>query len=173
MLSFKHMIKRLPFALLIWAIGAVTCVVVFYFTKENAAAMPSSGFTWLTTYVPYIVMVVCTIVVLLGSEKSFASLIWCIVFSLALGIACMIVAGTWQQDPQVVAALLINSPEGTEVKPVTSDPMHVGIRFFMALLLPVVTASIMTWNDKRKNKTKKTKKTKASKSTKKSSKGGK
>lgn len=173
MFSFKHMMKRLPFALLIWAIGAVTCAVAFYFTKENAALMPSSGFTWLTTYVPYVVMIICTVVVLLGSEQSFSSMIWCIVFSLTLGITCMIVAGTWQQDPQVVAALLINSPEGTEITPVTKDPMHVGIRFFMALLIPVVVASVMTWYEKRKNRVKKTKSTKKSKKSNKSNKGGK
>ena len=169
MFNWKHLLKRLPFALLIWGIGAVTCAVAVYFTKENAALMPSSGFTWLTTYVPYIVMVACSIIVLMGSEQSFASLVWCVIFSLALGITCMMVAGTWQQEPEVVAALLINSPEGTVVNPVTKDPMHMGIRFFMALCLPILVASVMTWNEKRKNKQKKTK----AKSNKKSKKGGK
>lgn len=150
MLKLEHMIKRFPASLLVWLLGAVACGAVFYLAKMNAALMPATGFVWIVTYVPYVIMVACTLGTALFTERSFAGLVWSIIFSLILGIGSMIIAGMWQAEPELVAALLINSPAGTEVKPITSDVFHVGVRFFMALLLPVMVASIMSWNDKRK-----------------------
>lgn len=150
MLKLEHLIKRFPIALIVWLLGAAACGAAFYLARMNAALMPASGFVWIVTYIPYVIMVVCTLVTALGTERSFAGLVWSIIFSLILGIGSMVIAGMWQAEPEIVAALLVNSPAGTEVKPITSDVFHVGVRFFMALLIPVMVASIMTWNDKRK-----------------------
>ena len=173
MFNVKHMLKRLPFALIVWAIGAATCALVLLAMHDNAATLSASLFSGVATWLPYLIVVVCTVVTVMGSEQSFASLLWCLIFSVIFVMVTVATVSGWETDATFVAALLTNSEEGTVVRPVMQDSARVGIRFLVSLLLPAIVGMIISWAVKKKDPQSKEKGAKGSKAAKKSKKNGK
>ena len=62
MLDFKTVMKRLPATTLIWLVGVITCVIFYNFLTGLAASLSGGDFILYATYVPYLIMVVCTAV---------------------------------------------------------------------------------------------------------------
>ncbi|MDO4182332.1 MAG: hypothetical protein Q4E12_01815 [Coriobacteriia bacterium] len=148
-MNLNIFLKRLPFALIIWGIGAVTCGFALLAVYNSAANMSATVFNLLSTYIPYIVMTVCTIVTLVGSDQSFASWVYSIVFSLIMAIVCMVVINGWQCDEAFAAILLANSEDGMIVQPLTEQPMRMGLRALVSIMIPLIVGMVCSWAVKR------------------------
>ena len=104
--------KQLSVIILVTVVGLITGYLLLTNVRDSAGMFSVDAFSWLVFLIPCAIMLVGSFVVAvtateIGRQLYIASVVICVV----TGIASMVLATTWMNDPAIAAQLLANSPE--------------------------------------------------------------
>ena len=160
----KEIRDNLQTIVIVTVIGFILCAVALTFVHNGAAHLSVSAFDTLIIVIPCAIMLVGSMIIAFTAKTIGPNLFFCLVIiCLALGIVSMIVTSIWMSDANIANALLANSKEGTQIIPITKNPL-VGLRNIAAFfVMPTVGLIFGAWLGSRFHSVSSTKQPKAKK----------
>ena len=142
----EYMKRHVPIIVVVSIVCAVSAAFVLMYLHGAAADMSLDAFSLAVFVVPCIAMVVASLVIV--ATSSFISRQLYVValgICLAAGVVAMVVTSSWFQDPALTAALLANSPDGTEVTIPLRSPLIVLRDIAAYVVAPTVGCIAGAW----------------------------
>lgn len=108
--------KQLSVIILVTVVGLVTGYLLMSNVRNSASVLSVDAFSWLVFLIPCAIMLVGSFIVAVTATEIGRQLyIACVVICVVTGIASMVLATNWMNDPAIATQLLANSPEGAIV----------------------------------------------------------
>ena len=142
----QHIKRHLPVIIAVSAVCAASAAFALSFLHGAASDMSLDAFSLAVFVVPCVAMVVASLVMVMTSSFLSRQLyVIALGICLAAGIVAMVVTSSWFQDPVITAALLANSPDGTQVTVPIQSPLIVMRNIAAYVVAPTVGCIAGAW----------------------------
>ena len=138
--------KHLSVIIAVTVLGLISGFLILNAVHGAVGSMDNAMFSFLILFVPCAIMFICSFIIMFtANEIGRQMLIVVVVISIVAGLLSMFVTSAWQSDPEVVAALMANSPEDTVIVPSIRLPITCLRNIAAFFVVPTVGCIIGAW----------------------------